>query len=140
MYVLAFVEKKVDKKKFILLIDDDITSLDLCAYLVEELGYEVERCTDGRRAIEFVREHTPDLVVVDLMMPEIDGQETVRQIRSLGLPYFPILAFTAVDDSELHAAVRSVGCDEVLTKPCRPDKLLRHIEELLRKKTETNLS
>ena len=65
------------------------------------------------------------------MMPKIDGKETVRQLRALGFTDIPIIAFTAVDDPALHAEAIAAGCDEVLTKPCPPERLLGHIQKHL---------
>jgi len=122
---------KAEDQKSILVIDDDITSLDIVSFLFEERGYHVERCADGFAAIEFTKQATPDLIIVDLMMPQINGTETVRSIRSLGLLDVPIIAFTAVDEPELHREAKLAGCNTILTKPCRPDKLLKHIKEYL---------
>lgn len=115
----------------ILVIDDDITSLDLVSFLFERRGFRVERCADGHAAIEFVRQTTPDIILVDLLMPQINGIETVREIRALGLDGVPILAFTAVDEPELHARAMDAGCDKVITKPCGPEALMRHISQAL---------
>ena len=117
--------------KQVLIIDDDITALDITAFLFEERGYLVERCTNGLRAIEYVERVKPDAILIDLLMPEINGVDTVRRIREMNLGPIPIVAFTAVDDLELHAQARQAGCDDVLTKPVRPEKLLKRIEELL---------
>lgn len=122
---------RADGAKQILVIDDDITSLDIVSYLFEERGYHVERCADGYTAIEYTKQATPDLIIVDLMMPQINGTETVRNIRALGLKDVPIIAFTAVDEPELHREAEQAGCNTVLTKPCRPEKLLKHIKEYL---------
>lgn len=119
------------KERHILVIDDDITSLDIVSYLFEERGYKVERCADGYAAIRFVQETRPDLLIVDLMMPRINGVDTVREIRQLGLKDVPIIAFTAVDEPELHRDAIDAGCNEVLTKPCPAEKLIRHIKRLL---------
>ncbi len=116
--------------KSILVIDDDITALDIVSFLFEERGYTVERCTDGFAAIEFVKGSTPDLVIVDLMMPGINGIDTVKEIRGLGVSV-PVIAFTAVDEPTLHDDATDAGCDLVLTKPCRPEKLVEHIKRLL---------
>lgn len=117
--------------KHILIIDDDITSLDIISYFFEEKGYQVDRCADGHAAIEYVKKTTPDLLLVDLLMPQINGVETVKRVRSLGLESVPIIAFTAVDDPELHREAMEAGCNEVLTKPCPTDKLLKHIQKYL---------
>ncbi|MFN8388974.1 MAG: response regulator [Bdellovibrionota bacterium] len=115
----------------ILVIDDDITSLDIVSFLFEERGFHVERCADGYSAIEFTKQTTPDLIIVDLMMPQINGADTVRSIRALGYDQIPIIAFTAVDEPDLHREAEEAGCNTVLTKPCRPDKLLKHIRQYL---------
>ena len=120
-----------ESTKHLLVIDDDITSLDIVSFLFEERGYNVDRCTDGRAAIEYVKRIHPDLLIVDLMMPEINGAETVREIRQLGLTDVPIIAFTAVDDPELHQEALTAGCNEVLTKPCPAEKLLKQIKKFL---------
>jgi CheY-like chemotaxis protein len=125
------VGKDKTQAKRILVIDDDITALDIVSFLLEEKGFAVERCVDGFAAIESVQKVSPDLIVVDLMMPGINGVSTVREMRSRGLKTIPIIAFTAVDDPRLHDEARDAGCNLVLTKPCRPERLLQHIMKLL---------
>ena len=115
----------------VLVIDDDITALDIVSFLLEEKGFFVERCVDGYSAIESVHKVSPNLIVVDLMMPGINGIQTVQEIRARGYSAVPIIAFTAVDDPRVHDEARGAGCDLVLTKPCRPERLLQHIEKLL---------
>lgn len=121
----------MSEAKHILVIDDDITSLDIVSFLFEEKGFEVERCTDGHAAIDYVKRIKPDILLVDLMMPEINGSDTVKEIRSLGLSDIPIIAFTAVDDPSVHQEALDAGCNEVLTKPLHPKKLLAKIERYL---------
>ncbi len=117
-----------DKK--ILIIDDDVTALDIVDFLFEDQGYEVVRRTDGLSALECVEREKPNAVLVDLMMPKMNGQETVRQIRGKGIQV-PIVAFTALDDPEVHQEAIDAGCNLVLTKPCKPATLVKHIEDLL---------
>ena len=118
-----------NQQKHVLIIDDDITALDITAFLFEKKGYDVKRCADGLKAIDYVKEVKPDLILIDLLMPEINGVETVKRIRAMGITSVPIIAFTAVDDPELHEEAREAGCDDVLTKPLRPQKLLKSIEQ-----------
>lgn len=117
--------------KKILLIDDDITALDIVSFLIEERGYEVERCADGFAAIDKIEQLTPDLIIVDLMMPKINGVQTVSELRTRGVTA-PIIAFTATDEATLHRQAEEAGCNRVLTKPCRPDKLIEHIQSFLK--------
>ena len=118
-------------QKHILVIDDDMTSLDIVSFFFERRGYGVDRCADGESALNYIRSHVPDLAIVDLMMPGINGVDTIREIRKLGFSEMPILAFTAVDDPALHRRALDAGCNDVLTKPCPTEKLLRHIRSLL---------
>ncbi|MCC6953129.1 MAG: response regulator [Deltaproteobacteria bacterium] len=110
----------------ILIVDDDVTALDIVAFLFEKKGFVVSRCADGRSAVDYCVRAKPDLLLVDLLMPELNGVETVKLLRSSGI-VAPILAFTAVDDSELHQEAIKAGCNEVLTKPCPSERLLKAI-------------
>ncbi len=115
----------------ILIIDDDVTALDIVDYLFEDKGFEVVRRADGQSAVDCVSEVKPDVILVDLMMPQMSGQETVRHIREKGID-IPIIAFTAVDDPEIHQEAVDAGCNLVLTKPCKPNMLVQHVENLLK--------
>ncbi|MDZ4786845.1 MAG: response regulator transcription factor [bacterium] len=115
----------------ILVVDDDVTSLDLIDLLFEDKGFDVVRRADGTSAVECVLEAKPDIILVDLMMPGITGQEAVRQIRAKGITA-PIVAFTALDDTDVHTDAMNAGCNLVLTKPCKPSELVKHIENLVR--------
>ncbi|MCB0318032.1 MAG: response regulator [Bdellovibrionales bacterium] len=114
----------------ILIIDDDVTALDIVDFLFEDKGFDVVRRADGASAVDCVETESPDIILVDLMMPKMNGQECVRLIREKGINV-PIVAFTAVDDPEVHDEAREAGCDLVLTKPCKPVDLVKHIEKLL---------
>jgi len=119
----------MDARK-ILIIDDDMTALDLVDYLFEDRGFDVVRRADGISALECVEQEVPDIILIDLMMPRMNGQECVRQLRQRGLT-MPIVAFTALDDPEIHQEARDAGCNLVLTKPCKPNLLVKHIQDLI---------
>lgn len=119
-----------NEKIKILLVDDDMTSLDLMDLLFEDKGFNVVRCSDGGQAIAAAEKASPDIILVDLMMPGITGQEAVRQIRSQGIN-IPIVAFTALDDPDAHEEAIEAGCNLVLTKPCKPSDLIKHIVDLV---------
>jgi CheY-like chemotaxis protein len=116
--------------KKILILDDDITSLDIISFLFEKGGYEVKKLPDGHVAIGEVRTFKPDLLLVDIMMPNINGVETVKIMRRDGLKA-PIIAFTAVSDSEVHQEALDAGCTKVLIKPYPTDLLLETVKELI---------
>jgi DNA-binding response OmpR family regulator len=119
-----------DKKIFIL--DDDMTALDLIDFLLGEKGFNVARSANGATAIGLINDMQPDIILVDLMMPGMSGQECVREIRKLGINV-PIVAFTAVDDEDLHGEALEAGCNTILVKPCKPsiliDKIIKILEE-----------
>ncbi|NMC62726.1 MAG: response regulator [SAR324 cluster bacterium] len=119
-----------EHNKKILIIDDDVTALDIVDFLFEDKGFEVIRRADGISALECVDEEQPNIILIDLMMPKMNGQECVRQIRAKGLT-LPIVAFTALDDPEVHQEALEAGCNLVLTKPCKPTILVEHIEKFL---------
>ncbi len=114
----------------ILIIDDDMTALDIVDFLFEDKGFDVVRRADGLSALQCVAEESPNIILIDLMMPKMNGQECIRQIRARGITV-PIVAFTAVDDPEVHQEAIDAGGNLVLTKPCKPNKLIKHIEDLL---------
>lgn len=118
-----------DAKK-ILIIDDDMTALDIVDFLFEDKGFDVVRRADGVAALECVEDTKPNIILIDLMMPKMSGQECVKELRARGIDV-PIVAFTAVDDPEVHLEAEEAGCNLVLTKPCKPSKLVEHIEKLL---------
>lgn len=116
----------------ILIIDDDMTALDIVDFLFEDNGYEVVRRADGQSALDCLDEVNPNIILIDLMMPRMSGQDTARAIRARGCTV-PIVAFTAIDNPEVHQEALDAGCNLVLTKPCRPKILVGQIEELLKK-------
>ena len=120
-----------DKQRKILIIDDDVTALDIVDFLFEEKGFEVVRRADGISAIENIDDVEPDIILIDLMMPKMNGQETVRQLRKKGVTV-PVVAFTALDDPDVHQEAIDAGCNLVLTKPCKPNILVQHIQNLLK--------
>ncbi len=119
-----------EEDKKILIIDDDMTALDIVDYLFEDKGFDVVRRADGISALECVGEVKPNIILIDLMMPKMSGQSCIRELRKIGVNV-PIVAFTALDDPEIHQDAIQAGCNLVLTKPCKPAVLLRHVEELL---------
>jgi two-component system response regulator MtrA len=115
----------------ILVIDDDITSLDIVDLLFEDQGFDVVRHADGVSALESVEETKPDIILIDLMMPRMNGQECIRHIRHKGIEV-PIVAFTALHDPQIHKEAKEAGCNAVVTKPCKSKDLVREINDLLR--------
>lgn len=114
----------------ILIIDDDVTALDIVDFLFEDKGFDVIRRADGVSALSSVQEINPEVILIDLMMPTMNGQECILEMRKIGVSV-PIVAFTAVDDPDVHKEAIKAGCNLVLTKPCKPAVLVKHIEDML---------
>lgn len=116
--------------KKILIVDDDLTALDIVDLLFEDAGFKVDGCTDGAAALSRLESFAPDIILVDLMMPGMSGQDLVRVIRGQAWQG-PIIAFTAMDDPIVHRDALDAGCSVVLTKPCRPTDLVEHVKRLV---------
>ena len=116
----------------ILLVEDNEPSRDALGRRLERRGYHVLPAVDGQQAVALARERTPDLILMDLGLPVIDGWEATRQLKSdAATQHIPIIVLSAhamTDDRELALAA---GGDDFDTKPIRFEQLLEKIERLL---------
>lgn len=123
------VVKDVDQ---ILIAEDSPTQAELLKYLLEKHNYRVLVAKDGKEAIGMVIEHNPSLVITDIVMPEMNGYELCREMKSrektMGIPVILLTAFSRSED--VMEAI-SCGADNFLTKPFREDYLVSHIEQIL---------
>jgi DNA-binding response OmpR family regulator len=115
----------------ILLVDDETPILDLVRGYLEHEGYAVSTVEDGLAAVEHVRAERPDVVVLDVMLPGIDGFEALRQIRTFSDAY--VLMLTARADEVDRIVGLSVGADDYLVKPFSPRELVARVKALLRR-------
>lgn len=116
----------------ILVIDDEADVRLLYRVNLRHAGFEVLEADDGERGIEAVRDHRPDVVVLDLMMPRIDGFEVLRALRSsVEWSEVPVLVLTADSRSEDHHRCYELGADDVITKPFAPEALTQSIRRVL---------
>ncbi len=123
------------KRKKILIVDDEPDILDLIQYNLENDGYEVTVANNGIESIEKAKADTPDLVLLDVMMPEMDGMETCTRMRELEELDDTIIAFlTARSEDYSQIAGFDAGADDYITKPIKPRALLRRIKALLKRK------
>ncbi len=119
-------------KAQILVVDDEQMLLDMVSDALSFAGYAVVVATDGFAALSTVRDHRPDLVILDVNMPEADGFHVARNLRSTD-PELPILFLTARSDIDDKRTGFEAGGDDYLTKPFRLEELRLRIEALLRR-------
>ena len=122
-------------KSHILIVDDDPRVTDLERRILAYEGYSVAIASSGNDALNRTLEHTPDLIVLDLMLPEIDGLEVTRRLRVAG-DNVPILMLTARDAVTDRVEGLETGADDYLVKPFAPEELLARVKALLRRNQE----
>jgi DNA-binding response OmpR family regulator len=119
----------------VLVVDDEATLVDTIRYNLRREGFDVQVASDGNEALKLARATTPDLVVLDLMLPGIDGLEVCRQLRRDST--VPILMLTAKDDEVDKIVGLEVGADDYMTKPFSMRELLARIRAMLRRSRMT---
>lgn len=119
-----------DKSK-VLVVEDEQTLVDTLEYSLRRQGYEVYTATDGRAALEAAAQHVPDLVVLDVMLPGLDGFEVCRILRQDTRA--PILMLTARSEEIDKVVGLEMGADDYLTKPFSMRELLARVKALLRR-------
>jgi DNA-binding response OmpR family regulator len=120
----------------VLVVDDDPTVSDVVRRYLEQDGCRVRLAADGADALVAVAEQQPDLVVLDIMMPGIDGLEVCRRLRRL-LPGLPIVMLTALGEEADRVVGLEVGADDYVTKPFSPRELSLRIRSVLRRSVPT---
>ena len=115
----------------ILIVEDELTLQETLAYNLKKQGYQVECVNDGQDAIDKTKQYKPDLILLDIMLPGIDGFEVCRILRKDMV--VPILMLTARDDEIDRVVGLEVGADDYLTKPFSMRELIARIKALLRR-------
>lgn len=118
----------------ILLIDDEPDILEFLTYNLIKEGFEIYKATNGREGIELARKQQPHLILLDVMMPEMDGIETCQQIRAVnGMEHTVIAFLTARGEDYSQIAGFEAGADDYITKPIKPKVLISRINALLKR-------
>jgi DNA-binding response OmpR family regulator len=115
----------------ILVVDDEAAVTDLLAYNLRKERYEVLVASDGRRALELARTASPDLILLDLMLPEVDGLEVCRELRKTG--GVPIIMITARGEEIDRVVGLELGADDYVSKPFSVRELLARVKAVLRR-------
>ncbi len=123
----------------ILIVDDDLDTLKLVGVMLQRRGYRIMAANSGPKALAMVKEEVPDLILLDVMMPEMDGFEVARRLRANPqTANIPILMFTAKSQVDDKLAGFDAGADDYLTKPAHPAELLARVQKLLRQPRGTS--
>jgi DNA-binding response OmpR family regulator len=120
-------------KKRILIVDDDRAILELLRLTLEKAKFDVIVTTDGKSTVKHYREDKPDMAIVDLAMPGMDGYEVIQEIRKLETDgsRLPIIVLTAHDQPVMRDYANEMGADAYVIKPAAPKLLLEHVQRLL---------
>lgn len=115
----------------VVVVDDEIPLVELVSGYLEREGYDVHPAYDGNQALETIERVEPDLIVLDLMLPGVDGLEVARRVRTFSDAY--ILMLTAKAEEVDRIVGLSVGADDYLTKPFSPRELVARVQAMLRR-------
>jgi len=120
-------------RRRVLCVEDDREMIDLISLILEQRGYEVEGVTSGAEGLRAARRERPDLILLDLMMPEMDGWEVLRQLKNEdSLASVPVVVVTAkAQNIDRVLGLHIAGVDDYVTKPFGPEELLERIEKVL---------
>jgi DNA-binding response OmpR family regulator len=116
----------------ILIADDDVETLRLIGLMLQRQGFEIAAASNGAQALEMSHSASPDLIILDVMMPDMDGYQVTRQLRQdASTADIPILMFTAKSQVEDKVTGYEAGVDEYITKPIHPAELVARVKALL---------
>ena len=116
----------------ILIVDDDIDTLQLVGTMLERQGFQIVAANNGVKALEIAQNETPDLILLDVMMPGMDGYEVTRRLRMMdNTAFIPIVLFTAKAQVDDKVEGFEAGADDYLTKPTHPAELIARVKTIL---------
>jgi DNA-binding response OmpR family regulator len=122
----------MENKKKILIIDDSNTALVLMEYALKEAGYVSLVASSVKEAIKLIEKHSPDLILLDLSMPEISGYDFLKKKSELHIDHIPIVIVSAYDSVESIELTRNLGAVDFISKPIRLDAMMDKIKGYLK--------
>lgn len=121
----------------ILLVEDNLDNRAIYRTILEHFGYEVVEAADGEEAIRIARERHPDLVLMDISIPVVDGWEATRLLKADRATHdIPVIALTAHALPADRARSEEAGCDGYLAKPVAPRRVVEEVERVLRRRPD----
>jgi CheY-like chemotaxis protein len=127
---ISSTDQSAAQQPLVLVVDDNEDNLILLAFLLEQLGCTIITAADGQTALDLAQQQTPSLILLDMMLPDLDGMEVLHLLRENSLTVnIPVIAVTAMARVEDRERILSAGCNEYVSKPYVVDEL----EVLLRR-------
>src|SRR5258708_37891241 len=128
-------------KKKILVVEDDRDISELITYNLEREGYEIACLYDGSQAVDFVHKRKPELIILDLMLPEVDGIEICRNLKNdPSTKHIPIVMLTAKSEEADVVVGLQMGADDYIPKPFSPKVLAARVKAITRRMADLQLS
>ncbi|WDP91584.1 MAG: response regulator [Desulfobacter sp.] len=126
----------MDKRSLVLAVDDKPQNLQFLGKLLSDQGYELVMAESGRQALDFVKKEVPDLILLDIMMPDMDGYEVCKRLKKdLGTSHIPVIFLTAKTDTEDVVKGFDAGGVDYVTKPFNSAELMARIRTHIELKT-----
>jgi DNA-binding response OmpR family regulator len=122
----------MSNKPKLLLVDDEVAITDRLAPFLARSGFEVQVVADGEAALSVISSFSPDLVILDVLMPKLDGREVLRQLRQKG-DWTPVILLTQVGEAGERAMALGEGADDYINKPFDSNELVARIQAVLRR-------
>lgn len=120
------------EKKTVLVVEDNELNMRLFCDLLDAFGFQTLQCRDGARAVELTRKHKPDLIIMDIQLPEVSGLDITRWIKDDdSIRDIPVLAVTAFAMRADEQRVREAGCEGYLSKPIQMRSFLSTVQDLV---------
>ncbi|MCA1591278.1 MAG: response regulator [Acidobacteria bacterium] len=120
----------------VLVVEDFEDNRFMMRRLLEMSGYRVVEAVNGQQAVEMAQGESPDIILMDLSLPKLDGLAATRRIREQGdMKKVPIIAVSAHDTADFHAEALAAGCNEYITKPIDFDQLIRLLDKLVNRQS-----
>jgi DNA-binding response OmpR family regulator len=115
----------------ILIVDDDKGITDLLTMLLKNHGFNISAANTAADGLEYMKNNTPDLIILDMIMPDMNGWEACKAIRAVS--NVPILILSPLDDPRMIASILDAGADDFLIKPVPSSVLVAHMKKLIRR-------
>ena len=119
-------------RQSVLVVEDNDLNMRLFCDLLDAYGYDTHQCKDGEKAVELARQELPDLIIMDIQLPEVSGLDITRWLKDdEDLAHIPVLAVTAFAMRADEERVRAAGCEGYLSKPIQIGSFIKAVESLI---------